>query len=203
MSSKDKIKQKYNNFAKYYDLGTFLFEILFFKRYRKSLLKEAKGKILEIGSGTGKNLFYYPKNSNLTLTDFSPNMLEIAKKRAQKLRIEANFKIADSERLPFKNKSFDTVIDTLGLCTYPNPISSLKEMKRVLKDNGNIILIEHGLSNNKTIQTIQNKREEKHKNELGCSLIRDYTEIIVKSKLKIISMKRKFFEIFYLIKVKK
>ena len=200
--SNQKAKNHYGSFAKYYDFGTFLFEILFFRRFRKYLLKSAKGKILEIGAGTGKNLPYYPKDSDLTLTDFTPEMLEIAKKRAKKLRISANFKLADSEKLPFKSKNFDTIVDTLGLCTYPNPLKALNEMKRVCKPSGKIILIEHGSSNIQLIQKIQHGREPKHLKSTGCSLTRNYLNIIKKSNLKIMNIKRNFFGIFYLIELK-
>jgi len=201
MPSNLKTRKIYSSFAKYYDFGTFLFEILFFKRFRKFILKNAKGRILEIGGGTGKNLNYYPPNSDITLTDLTPEMLEIAKKRADKLKIKAKFKIANAEKIPFKNKSFNTIVDTLGLCTYPDPLKALNEMKRICKPSGKVLLMEHGLSNINFIQKIQHFREKRQLKNYGCSLTKDYLDIIRKSKLKIITINRSFFGIFYLIEL--
>lgn len=195
--SNAQIKEEYNRFSKFYDLSVLPFELFWLGRLRKKLLKNLKGNILEIAVGSGRNLKYYGKNCKITAIDLSPKMLEIAKKRAQKLNIEADFHIGNAEELKFKREKFDYVIDSLGLCTFPNPIKALKEMKRVCKKNGRIILLEHGVSSNKFFSKLQHKRERKQKKKFECALTRNHEELVKKAGLKIESIKKRFFGIFY------
>ena len=76
-------------------------------------------------------------------------------------------------------------------------------MRRVAKKNGKILLLEHGVSNNKFIRKLQRWRERKHYEQLGCSLLRDHEELVKKAGLKIINCERRFFEIFYLIEARR
>ena len=194
--SKHEIKEKYNKLAKYYNFLEFPLEFLIIGRLRKNLLKHASGKVLEIGIGTGKSLSHYNKNCEITGVDFSENMLENAKKL-----IKNNKKVKllnlDVENMPFKDKSFDVIVDNLGLCTYKNPVKVLKELKRCTKKDVKILLLEHGISNIKFIRNWQIKIETKHYQKVGCSLIRDHEILARKSGLKIINLKKSLFGIMY------
>ncbi|MBI2632365.1 class I SAM-dependent methyltransferase, partial [Candidatus Pacearchaeota archaeon] len=148
--SKQEIKDKFDSFSKWY----YIFEIfnsILIGRLRRGLLKQAKGKVLEIGIGTGANLKYYPTDCEITGIDLSKGMLTKAENKAAKLGIKINLREGDAENLPFKKEEFDSVVDTLGLCIYPNPIRALKEMKKVCKKKGRILLLEHGISNRQFI----------------------------------------------------
>lgn len=194
--TKQQIKEKYNSFSKWYDFAGVLNDLLI-KKYRKELLKNAKGKVLEVGMGTGINLKYYPKDCEIVGIEISEEMLKRAKKRKKKLKRKATFFVGDAENLPFKNKTFETVVDTLGLCTYPNPVKALEEITRVCKPRGRILLLEHGLSNNKFVEKLQRKRECKHYQKIGCSLLRNHEILIKKAGLKAVKIERFFFGMFY------
>jgi methyltransferase OMS1 len=122
------------------------------KLLRRSLLYfHAKGTVLEIGAGTGRNLPYYPSQVNkVVLTDTSDQMLLRAwnKLQASSDSFRDRFKIfvADASRLPYSNDSFDTVVSTFGLCSFNDPVAVLREMQRMCKPGGKILLLEHGRS---------------------------------------------------------
>jgi len=196
--SKEEIRKKYDSFSKMYDYSEIFFN-LFIGRARRKMISKASGKVLEIGIGTGSNIKYYPYNCTLTGIDLSEGMLNIARRKAEKLGKKLNLIKGDAENLPFKNGEFDYVIDTLGLCTYPDPIKALKEMKRVCRKSGRILLLEHGASNSKFVRRLQARRESKQYSLIGCHLMRNPEELVGKAGFKIASCERKFSGIFYII----
>jgi methyltransferase OMS1 len=116
---------------------------------RRYLLWKAQGKVLEIAAGTGTNLSYYreSKVSNLTAVDYSPEMIKILLENASKHHFPVdNALVMDAGNLQFEDSSFDTVVDTFGICSFEDPVKVLKEMKRVVKKDGQILLLEHGKS---------------------------------------------------------
>jgi ubiquinone/menaquinone biosynthesis C-methylase UbiE len=125
--------------------------------------------------------------------------LKKARVKSQNLEVNVKFKRADVENLMFKDEEFDFVIDTLGLCTFSNPIKALKEMKRVCKKKGKVLLLEHGISKNKLVNYFFGKYNSKHYSRVGCSLIRDIFGLVEKSGLKIEEQKRYFFGVVYFI----
>ncbi len=197
----EEIAQKYNLFAKNYDIAEGAMNMLIGK-YRRNLLKSAKGKVLEVGAGTGANLRYYPSECKITLLDASNEMLNRAREKALKSGKEINCIIGNTEHLPFPKQSFDIVVDTLCICTYPNPIQALKEMKRVCKKNGKILLLEHGLSNNGFLRWLQMKAKDRQLKKLGCHVDRNVNNLMKKAKLRIKKLYRKFFGIIYVIEAR-
>ena len=99
--------------------------------------------MLEVGVGTGKNLNYYPEGVEATGIDFSPRMLTKAEKRANDLGIEVDLKEMDAQQLSFPDHSFDTVFATFVFCSVPDPVLGLREMRRVCKPDGILLLLEH------------------------------------------------------------
>lgn len=196
--TQDDINIKHNRFAKYYDFAG-LFLNVFIGKYRERLLRNVKGKVLEIGVGTGANFKYYSDKCEIYGVDMSKEMLKRAKKKADQLGITVHLEIGNAEKLHFRKGEFDFVVDTLGLCTYINPIRVIKEIKRVCKSNGKILLLEHGISNNNIICKLQEKREPKHYWKTGCSLLKNHEELVRKAGLKIIKIERKLFGIIYII----
>lgn len=123
-------------------------------KWRKRLLKDANGKTLEIGIGTGKSLSDYPKGVSITGIDSSENMLKYARKRANGYNHIDELLIMDAEDLRFPDNTFDTVVSSCVFCSINNPVKALKEIKRVCKSTGTVYLLEHVRSNKKVIGKI-------------------------------------------------
>jgi ubiquinone/menaquinone biosynthesis C-methylase UbiE len=110
---------------------------------RRDLLSAARGRVLEVGAGTGLNLDLYPESvTDLTLTEPDPHMFKQLRKRVDRSSRPAEVVQAGAEKLPFED-SFDTVALTLVLCTVPNQAASLREIKRVLEPGGQFLFLEH------------------------------------------------------------
>lgn len=151
------IKERYSRYAYVYDFFEFLPEKLFFNKIRNSFIHELRGNILEVGVGTGKNLPFYRSEALVTAIDFSDQMVERAKKKLKKLnKNNITIKKADVENLPFSDNSFDVVLTTFVFCSVPDPVQGLKEIRRVLKKDGQAIFVEHVKSGNKINQQVQN-----------------------------------------------
>ena len=138
---------KYNRIAPVYELIDLPLELLFFRKWRKEVLSGLSGNILEIGAGSGRNLKYYSSNYLVTGIDNSEGMLEEARKKARGME-NVTLLLMDAENLEFPDNSFDYVITTFVLCTIPDPVKALKEMRRVLKPSGELIALEHVHSSN-------------------------------------------------------
>jgi len=199
---KEDILRKYNRFASWYDLFEAVPELLGIRKLRRSLLKGVSGKVLEIAVGTGKNLRYYPKNCHVTAVDLSLGMLSIAKRRAKKLGLDVNFLVMDAENLAFPDGVFDTVVDSMGLCTFPNPEAALREMARVCKIEGWVLLLEHGRSDHEWLGRWQDRRADSHAKRLCCRWNREPLKLVHQAGLKVISARRTFFGIFHVIEAK-
>ena len=194
---KEEIRQKYDRFAPWYDLVDGVQEFLGVKRLRRKLVQRASGKVLEIAVGTGKNLRYYPRACWLTALDLTPAMLEIARKRSERLGLNATFLVMDAEALAFPDQSFDTVVSSLSLCTFPDPVAALREMARVCRADGRILLLEHGRSEREWLGRWQDRRAHRHAKALGCRWNREPLELAHQARLTLIAARRTFFGIFH------
>lgn len=136
-------------FALAYDFSLAPMERFGLRRARARLVAQARGRILELGAGTGLNLPHYGQ-AELVLTEPDPAMLRRAQRRLMRLASawggqHPSYKLvqADAQRLPFYDASFDTVLATLVFCTVPDPLLGLREAQRVLRPGGQILLLEH------------------------------------------------------------
>lgn len=123
--------------------------------HREWACSQATGETLEVAIGTGLNLPHYPSNVSLTGIDLSSEMLAIARERAEELGRSVDLREADAQALPFEDASFDTVVCTYSLCNVPDDAVAIREMKRVLKPGGRLILVDHIRSAVKPIFWIQ------------------------------------------------
>ena len=194
--SREEIREKYDRFASKYDLAEAIPEIVLISRWRRKLLAQAEGEVLEAGVGTGKNLPYYPRDCILTGVDLSEAMLEVARKRARRLRLDVSLHRMDVEHLLFPDESFDTVVDSMNLCTYPHPASAIRELARVCRTRGRLLLLEHGRSDRSWLGRFQDRRAASHARTLGCVWNRDPLAMVKQAGLEVLSMERNFFGIF-------
>jgi ubiquinone/menaquinone biosynthesis C-methylase UbiE len=148
---------------------------------RQKIVPLAKGKVLDIGIGSGLNIPFYnsDKIDQVIGIDPSHQLIDLAKDLANKSRISIDLVIGSAESIPYPDNFFDTVLVTYTMCTIPNVAMANKEMWRVLKDDGKLIFCEHGLAPDKKISKWQNRIDPFwSKIAGGCHLNRDIQKLI-------------------------
>jgi ubiquinone/menaquinone biosynthesis C-methylase UbiE len=198
----EEIQHQYNAFAPWYDVVEGLPELLGVRHLRRALLQRASGTTLEVAVGTGKSLRYYPPSCQLTAVDVSVAMLRIARQRAARLGLCATFHVMDAEHLAFPDQYFDTVVDTLALCTFPDPLAVLREMARTCKPEGRLLLLEHGRSDRDWLGKRQDRWAERHAKKLGCWWNREPLALVQQAGLRVIAARRTFFGIFHVMEAR-
>jgi ubiquinone/menaquinone biosynthesis C-methylase UbiE len=134
----------FDRIASPYDRGMAPLEKLALHRLRSRLLSSARGRVLEIGVGTGANLPYYSQPACLAAVDESADMLAVAARRATALGRCVSLSRMSVESLAFPSSYFDTVVASLVLCSVVSQSRALDELRRVLrKPGGHLLLLEH------------------------------------------------------------
>lgn len=133
---------RYNRIAGIYDFLEILAERTL-RPWRQGLLARAEGRVLEVGVGTGKNFPYYPPGVTITGIDIAERMLATARKKAARQGRAVDLILADVQDLPFPDDTFDSAVSTFVFCSVPNPVGGLREVHRVVRPEGQILLLEH------------------------------------------------------------
>lgn len=134
----------FDRIASPYDRGMAPLERLGLRSLRSRLVPHARGRVLEVGVGTGANLPYYPSSTCVTAIDESPDMLAVAARRAGALGNRVSLGLMDVESLAFPAGQFDTVVASLVFCSVVDQRRALGELRRVLKrPGGRLLLLEH------------------------------------------------------------
>lgn len=137
-------RARYDRIAPIYDLIETFSERSRFAPWRHTLWSEMSGaRVLEVGVGTGKNLPYYPTTADVTAIDLSSRMLERARRKAAREGRRVDLRVMDVQHLDFPDATFDTAAATFVFCSVPDPIQGLRELKRVTRPGGKILLLEH------------------------------------------------------------
>ncbi len=160
---------------------------------RRKTLTDARGEVLEIGFGTGLNLPHYPRTGITNLTIVDP--AELLPTRVQERVAQAPFAVIharlDAERLPFDDARFDTVVSTWTLCSIPDPVAALREIRRVLRPTGTFHFLEHGLSRRPLVARLQHLWNPIQKViACGCNVDRPIDHIVAASGLVTTSLER-------------
>ena len=117
------------------------------RKYRREVVAEANGRVLEVGVGSGLNFPLYDKRVEIVFgIDPSPRLLAIARQRAVGAGVRAQLLRGSASAIPLANHTIDSVVMTWTLCSIPDPLAALREMRRVLKPHGRLLFVEHGLS---------------------------------------------------------
>jgi ubiquinone/menaquinone biosynthesis C-methylase UbiE len=151
----DRVRQLYEAEAPRYDLTIAVFERLLFGGGRHWVCSRARGEVLELAVGTGRNFSEYPPDVRLTGIELSPSMLDIARGRAAELGRDIDLRLGDAQALEFADETFDTVTCTLSLCTIPDDRAAVAEAARVLRPGGRLLLLEHVRSTRPVIRSTQ------------------------------------------------
>lgn len=164
---------------------------------RRFLLRKASGKTLEVAAGTGRNLPFYPKQTHVTLTDVSVGMLQQVPET-----FDGEKHVMSAAALSFEDGHFDTVVDTFGLCSMDDSVQALKEMQRVCKNGGRILLLEHGQSSYQWLSNVLDKFADLHAQKWGCHWNRDILKLVEQAGLEVEQVHRFHFGTTYFIVAK-
>ena len=182
--------KKYNRVAGFYDLFSKRGEKRWFSKWKIQFFSPLKDSILEVGIGTGKSINFYSKDARVIGIDFSEKMLKKAEERLITSGKEnITLKQMDVENLEFKDNTFDYVVTACVFCSVPNPVKGLKEIRRVLKPEGKLIMLEHGLSKNPVIALLEHILNPIIKFFMGANINRNTKQNILDSGMKIIEDK--------------
>jgi ubiquinone/menaquinone biosynthesis C-methylase UbiE len=169
---------------------------------RSALAVALRGDVLEIAAGTGvtlRNLAGNQAVTSYTGVDLSAGMLAQARKAAPELPFPVDLRQMDATRLDFPDASFDTVTVSLSLCTVPDPAGTLREMARVCRPDGRIVLLEHVLSPNRFVAWWQHRLAPAQHRMLGCHLDRQTDRLVRDLGFKVERDQSRLFGIFHLI----
>jgi ubiquinone/menaquinone biosynthesis C-methylase UbiE len=147
---------------------------------RAQALREVTGTVLEIGFGSGHNLPFYPDTiERLVAVDPSTAGAKLARKRIAAVPFPVEYRPITGERIDGPDASFDSVVSTFTLCTVPDPVAALEQVRRVLKPGGRFHLLEHGLAADPKVQRWQARLTGLSRCMLGgCNLNRDIERLI-------------------------
>lgn len=145
-------RAKWDRNARFYNWMTSLMEGKKASAWQAKVWGSAKGpRVLEVGVGTGKSFPYYPQGMDVTAIDLSACMLSRAKQRAVDIGLTVDLKQMDVQDLDFPDNSFDTVVATCVFCSVPDPVLGLQEIRRVVKPDGRVVLLEHMRHDNRIV----------------------------------------------------
>ena len=144
-------------FAAFYRWAGWLGDRAGFAAWRRRLLADAEGVVVEIGAGTGLSFRHYPAGLQLLATEPDPHMLKTARKADADLTLQQ----APAEALPLGDASVDTVVSILVLCSVPDQAVALAEAKRVLRPGGRLLLLEHVRATDPALARRQDRSERR------------------------------------------
>ena len=161
-------------------------------KQREKVVPNAKGHVLEIGIGSGLNLSYYDQSQVKSLVGIDPSKetWEVNKAKQTNLGFDFKYIQTGAENLPFDNHSFDTIVITYTLCTIPDAIKAMSELRRVLKPSGQLLFCEHGKAPDAAVLKWQN-RINPYWQKLGggCHLNKDIPKLINENGFKVADLK--------------
>ncbi|KAL5338673.1 methyltransferase domain-containing protein [Aspergillus crustosus] len=235
LSIPEDVSDRYNHTARTFDGDVEVSEKLMrLGAKRRDLLSNARGDVLEVSCGTGRNLKYYDFDErrgldakgipgirgcrSVTFVDLSPEMVEIARGKSEKLHPElaksgrVEFLTMDARDVPAPEKSkstssslplslsllqsqgrgyYDTIVQTMGLCSMPDPAGALKHLGTITEPHdGRILLLEHGRSHYDWLNRVLDNLAPAHADRHGCWWNRDIGQIVRDSGLEVVEEQR-------------
>ena len=193
------VSDRYNNTAKDFDNEVgFTEKIMGIGWLRQSLAKRASGDVLEVSVGTGRNMQYYnlKRCKTITMVDQSGEMIEIARKKSKVLspRYKTCTFLTQSALdhiLSPTSGGFDTIVQTMGLCSTPHPSKLLTHLGTLANPaHGQILLLEHGRSHYAWLNRLLDDSAPAHADRHGCWWNRDIGKIVEESGLEVVKIKR-------------
>ncbi len=195
--------RRWNRTARLYDYMMALVERGVVRKWRRLLWSRvASSRVLEIGVGTGNNLPYYPLDAEMTAVDFSEEMLRRARDRASRHKVKVNLQRMDVQNLEFADNTFDTVVGSMVFCSIPDPVRGIREVERVCKRGGKVVLLEQDFSSNRFSRLLV-KLANPLVIRMGSDFRRRTIEDVAKSGLKVERVTNLWAGMFKLIEARK
>ncbi len=138
-------------------------------------------RVLEVGVGTGKSIALYPRGAEVTAIDISPRMLERARRRPVPTGASVELLEADVQALPFGDGAFDIVVATFVFCSVPDPVRGLREVRRVLRPEGRLSMVEHVLSKKRWLRPVMKALDPLTARLWGAHIDRDTEENVARA----------------------
>ncbi|MFD2639875.1 class I SAM-dependent methyltransferase [Piscibacillus salipiscarius] len=181
MADTEQIKKRFDRISSKFEVMDHLVK----EDWRKELLKGVNGRILEVGVGIGTNFKYYPKEAEVVGIDFSSKMLDRAREKVDEAACEIELYEMDVENLEFNDDSFDYIVSTCVFCSVPHPVKGLKELRRVVKPEGKIVMLEHMRSENEFIGKVLDFFNPVSVNLIGVNVNRKTISNIYQANLEV------------------
>lgn len=184
-------QKQYNRIASIYDILDAIPERLFYRSWRRQLWeKVTAGRILEIGVGTGKNMYFYPPGAQVTAIDISTKMLEKATVKTDgRSDIVIELLTMDVSELTLEAALFDAVVGSFILMVVPHPLKALQEIKRVCQPDGKLFLLEFTRSDNQLVAFLQDLVTPFTHTVYHAHVNRDIAMLVKSSGFRIIKIK--------------
>jgi len=181
----EKTRTRYQRIAPYYDTMELMAEGRM-ADWRERLWSLVEGpRVLEVGVGTGKNMPYYPEDMQVTAVDLTPRMIERARRRADKLRIDVDVQLDDAQELDFDDAIFDDVVSTCVFCSVPDPLLGLEELARVTRPGGRLLMVEHVRAANELLGSVMDLVNPLAVRIMGANINRQTVENVARSPWEI------------------
>lgn len=195
-----RIRHIYDSRARSYDRTVGAAEHLLLGEFRRTFAADLRGDVLEVAVGSGLNLPYYPQAvTSIVGVDLSRGMLAQAHARASDLGRRVVLAQMEASRLAFPDASFDTVAISLALCTVPDPVATLREVARVCRPAGRVVLLEHVRSPLWPVAALQRLLTPLQQRALGCHLTRETVETVRDAGFAIEAEHRRVFGVVRLV----
>lgn len=185
------VARVYDRISAVYDVIQGPMEWLGGQARRRRVVAGAKGRVLEVGVGTGANLEHYRPDVDLVGVDIASRMLARARARARRLTRSVTLHLADAEALPFESDSFDTVVATCVFCSVADPVKGLREVARVVRADGEIRLLEHVRPSNPVLGRLFDWLSPLTRRLMGPELNRPTERNVVEAGLRVTAVRRK------------
>jgi len=158
---------------------------------RSALVPSASGAVLEVGIGSGLNLPFYSKSvTRLVAVDPSQALLSMARRKTAGLGFPVDLRCESAEALSLAERSVDTIVMTFTLCSIPEPVRALCEMRRVLKPGGRLLFVEHGLAPDPGVRRWQERLNPVWSRLAGgCNLNRRIDALLAESGFRVAELR--------------
>lgn len=174
-------------------------ERLLLGRLRRELLSQASGDTLDLACGDGVNFHHFPAGCRIVAGDSDRFSVTQARETARQMTRPVDVQHIDAQAIPFPDSSFDTVVSSMALCSYADPIAALKEMSRVCRPDGRVLLLEHGRSRLRPWAKWQDAQERMRGPHTGCHQNREPLELVLRAGLQPATARRTFFGVVHLV----